>query len=91
MKASPVAQQIKDPPAMQETWIQSLGREAPLDKEMATHSRILACRMPRRATVHEVTKSQTQLKLLSTQAPKMSTRKFHFPQSKMRKHKNEAK
>ena len=91
MRASPVAQQIKDPPAMQETWIQSLGGEDPLDKEMATHSRILACRIPRRATVHEVTKSQTQLKLLSTQAPKMSTRTFHFPQSKMRKHKNEAK
>ena len=46
MKASPVAQQIKDPPAMQETWIQSLGGEDPLDKEMATHSSIDAWRIP---------------------------------------------
>ena len=65
MRASPVAQQVKNPPAMQkmqETWIQSLGQEDSLDKEMASHSRILACRMPWRATVHEVTKSWTRLK-----------------------------
>ena len=44
--------------------IQSLGREDPLQKEMATHSSILAWRMDRgarRATVHGVTESQTQL------------------------------
>ena len=94
MRASPVAQQVKNLPAMQkmqETWIQSLGQEDSLDKEMASHSRILACRMPWRATVHEVTKSWTRLKWLSTHAPKSSTRKFYFPQSKMRKHKNEVK
>ena len=37
-----MAQTVKHLPAMQETWVQSLGREDPLEKEMATHSRILA-------------------------------------------------
>ena len=46
MRASPVAQQIKDPPAMQETWIQSLGREDPLDKGIPTHFSIHAWRIP---------------------------------------------
>ena len=36
--ASLVAQTVKNPPAMQETWVQSLGQEDPLEKEMATHS-----------------------------------------------------
>ena len=40
---------------MQETWVQSLGQEDPLEKEMATHSSIL--------TVHGVTKSQTRQRL----------------------------
>ena len=40
--ASLVAQMVKNPPAMQETWVQSLGQEDPLEKEMATHSSILA-------------------------------------------------
>ena len=44
--ASLVAQLVKNPPAMQETWVQSLGREDPLEEEMATHSRILAWRIP---------------------------------------------
>ena len=39
---SPVAQMVKHLPAMQETWIQSLGQEDPLEKEMATHCSILA-------------------------------------------------
>ena len=43
---SPVAQRLKHLPAMQETWVQSLGREDPLEKEMATHSSILAKRIP---------------------------------------------
>ena len=42
-----MAQRLKRLPAMQETWVQSLGREDPLEKEMATHSSILAWRMPR--------------------------------------------
>ena len=36
--ASLVAQLVKNPPAMQETGVQSLGQEDPLEKEMATHS-----------------------------------------------------
>ena len=41
-----VAQRVKNPPAMQETWVQSLGLEDPLEKGMATHSSILAWRIP---------------------------------------------
>ena len=37
---------VKNLPAMQETWVQSLGREHPLKKGMATHSSILAWRNP---------------------------------------------
>ena len=40
------AQMVKNPPAMQETQVQSLGQEDPLEKEMATHSSILAWRIP---------------------------------------------
>ena len=40
-----VAQRLKRLPAMQETWVRSLGREDPLEKEMATHSSILAWRI----------------------------------------------
>ena len=61
-----VAQTIKNPPAMRETWVWSLGWDDPLEEGMATHSSILAWRIPmdRRAwwaTVHGVTKSWTQL------------------------------
>ena len=44
--ASLVAQLVKNPPAMRETWVQSLGWEDPLEKVMATHSSILAWRIP---------------------------------------------
>ena len=37
-----MTQTVRDPSAVQETWIQFLGGEDPLEKEMATHSRILA-------------------------------------------------
>ena len=37
-----VAQMVKDLPALQKTWVQSLGQEDPLEKEMATHSSVLA-------------------------------------------------
>ena len=46
MGASLVAQRLKCLPAMQETWVRSLGWEDPLEKEMATHSSILAWRIP---------------------------------------------
>ena len=45
-QASPVAQLVNNPPAMQETWVWSLDREDPLEKGMATHSSILAKRIP---------------------------------------------
>ena len=41
-----MAQRLKHLPAMRETWVQSLGQEDPLEKEMATHSSILAWRIP---------------------------------------------
>ena len=44
--ASLVAQLVKNPPAMQETWVRYLGREDPLEKGKATHSSILAWRIP---------------------------------------------
>ena len=37
-----IAQSVKNLPIVQETWVRSLGQEAPLEKEMATHSNILA-------------------------------------------------
>ena len=72
MVAQMVAQLVKNPPAMQETPVQSLGQEYPLEKVMATHSSILAWRTPwaeepgGQAIIHggeggvAVTKSQTQ-------------------------------
>ena len=44
--ASPVAQLVKNPPAMRETWARSLGWEDPLEKGKATYSSILAWRIP---------------------------------------------
>ena len=45
-QASLVAQTVKNLPAMPDTWVQSLGREDPLEKELATHSSILAWSIP---------------------------------------------
>ena len=63
--ASLVAQMVKNPPAMRETWVWSLGWEDSLEKVMATHPSTLACRIPR-TIVHGVAKSWTRLS------------KFHF-------------
>ena len=41
-----MTQTVKNPPAMGETWVRSLGREDPLEKGMATHSSIQAWRIP---------------------------------------------
>ena len=41
-----MAQTVKNSPAMQETWVQSLGQEDPMEKEMATHYSILAWEIP---------------------------------------------
>ena len=59
-----VAQVVKNLSAMRETWVRSLGWEDPLEEGMATHSSILAWRIPLDrgtwwATVHGVAKSQT--------------------------------
>ena len=61
-----MAQMVKNPPLMRETWVQYLGQEDPLEEGTATHSSILAWRIPMDrgawwATVYEVTKSRTQL------------------------------
>ena len=70
---------VKNPPAMRETWVQSLGQEDPLEKGMATHSSILAWRIPleREAwwdTVHGVTESDTtDIQLNSMGKMKMET------------------
>ena len=61
-----MAQMVKNLPAMQETWVQSLGWEDPLEEGMAIHSSILAWRIPMdrgtwQAIVHGVAKSRTQL------------------------------
>ena len=45
-RASLVAQSLKHLPEMRETWVPSLGQEDPLEKEMATHSSVLAWRIP---------------------------------------------
>ena len=65
-QASLVAWTVKNLLAMQETWLQSLGREDPLEKEMTTHSSILAWKIPwteepGRLQSMGLQKSQTQL------------------------------
>ena len=70
--ASLVAQMVKNLPAIQETQVQSLCWEDPLEEDMATHSSILAWRIPMdrgawRATVRGITKSWTPLTQHSTQ------------------------
>ena len=61
-----LAQLVKHPPAMRETWVPSLGWEVLLEEGMAMHSNILAWRIPKDkgawwATIHGVTKSQRKL------------------------------
>ena len=58
----PGGSMVKNQPAMWETWARSLGWEDPLEEGMATHSSILAWRIPwteKPGTVHGVTESQT--------------------------------
>ena len=62
--ASLVAQMVNNLPALRETWVRSLGRDDPLEEGMATHSSVLAWRIPMdrgtwQATVHGVTESDT--------------------------------
>ena len=78
--ASLVAQTVTNLPAVQETWLWSLGWEDPLEEGMATHSSILVRR------IHGVTKSQTQLSnfhyaLWRTQVQSLvGELRFHMPQ-----------
>ena len=65
IRASQTAQTVKNLPAMQENWVQSLGWEDPLEKDMATHTSILAGEFHGQrslaGTVHGITKNRTQL------------------------------
>ena len=61
-----MAQTVKNLPAMQETWVQSLGQEDQLEEGMSTHFNIFAWRIPMDrgawwTTIHGVTKSRTRL------------------------------
>ena len=60
-RASLMAQQVKNLPVLQETQVQSLGQEHALEKEMATHSSILAWEVSWKATVQNIARSQTWL------------------------------
>ena len=64
LRASLVVQMVKNLPAMQENWVQSLGEEDPLEKGTTTQTRVLAWRIPWTeepggAAGHEVEKSRT--------------------------------
>ena len=77
-RTSLLTQMVKNLPAMQETWVRSLGWEDPLEEGRQTPSSILAWRisMDRGAwqvTVHGVAESRTQLKQLSTYAHAITT------------------
>ena len=70
--ASLVAQMVKNLPAMQKTWVQSLRQKDPLEKEMATHSSILAWRIP-------WTKKPGGLQSMGSQSQtRLSYYHFHF-------------
>ena len=71
--ASLIAQLVRNPSPMWETWVQSLGWEDPLEKGKATHPSILAWRIPWTVQSTGVTKSQTRL------------RNFHFRGKKRQK------
>ena len=77
--ASLVAQLVKNPPAMWDIWVQSLGWEDPLEKGTATHSSIVAClENSMDCIVHEVAKSWTGL----------SDFHFHFSYIKQKNNKD---
>ena len=66
VRASLVAQMVKNLPTMQKTWVRSLGLEDPLEEGVATHSNVIAWRIPMDreawwAMVHGVAKSRTPL------------------------------
>ena len=72
-RASLVAQLVKNLPARQETWVRSLGCEDPLEKGMATHSSILAWRIPwtvQSIRWHRVRQDRAAFILLHFQSPR---------------------
>ena len=77
--ASLVAQSVKNLPVMQETWVQFLGQEDPLEKDMATHSSILAWRIQgqrsRQAIIDGVTRVGHDL---ATKPPQWNTAFIFF-------------
>ena len=82
--ASLVAQLVKNPPAMRETWVQSLGWEDRLKKGMATHSSILAWRIPWtvwKFATHGVAKSQTRLSLFRTSPLALHGLRLNMPEA----------
>ena len=74
-----MAQMVKNPPAMQETWVGSLGWEDPLEEGIATHSSILAWRTPwtEEPGRPQFIGSQSQIRL-STHAPIVSHYGLHW-------------
>ena len=75
-----VAQTVKNLPAMQETWVRSLGGKDFLEKGLATHSSILAWRIP-------WTEEPGGLRSMGSQSPPgLSDKHFHFPPLRARKH-----
>ena len=79
---SPTARRVKNPPAMQETRVPSLGREDSLEKEMATYSSILAWENSTdkgalQATVELVTRELDSTEQLNTQVEKKTVPLFH--------------
>ena len=68
-QSSLVAQRVKNLPAMEETWVQSLGQEDLLEKGMATHSRVLAWRIPW---------TEEPGRLLSLESQSDTTERLHF-------------
>ena len=68
----PVAQKVKNQPAMRVTWVQSLGWGDPLEEGRATHSSILTWRIPMNrgawcTAIHGITESDTTERLSTTQ------------------------
>ena len=77
---------MKNPPAMQETWVLSLGLEDPLEEGMATHSSILAWRIPMDqvalwATVYDHHKESDMTERLNTPIPVFLPGEFHEQRS----------
>ena len=73
MGASLVPETVKNPPAMQETWVLSLGGEDSLEKGMATHSSILAWRIPWTEELGRLQSSRVE-----NSWTRLSNQHFHF-------------